>query len=239
MSNTGTILSNYINPASIEKVLDILVDSTLKDANDRSFWYRKSYKVYISRFAELRKNNKKEDAWIERVGMVYSWIKKIPVAMLDFEAIQELAALEDQLYQSSIVSIGHESYQGGQGNPIKLKYHGDRIFGTRDIPPIPIDHFIHLANRIINTGRNSVNLPTTSKLLHFLLPSLFPILDQHVANTVFGAQKNLNINYYREYIFSIQDYLIDGEHRELLISQAKDHQRSSLYILDQILFMQR
>lgn len=71
MSNTGTILSNYINPGSITKAFDTLSDSTLKDSNDRSFWYQKSYNVYIRRFAELRQDNKKEESWIERIGMVY------------------------------------------------------------------------------------------------------------------------------------------------------------------------
>ncbi|SDT09499.1 hypothetical protein SAMN05444162_3069 [Paenibacillaceae bacterium GAS479] len=95
-----------------------------KNKDDRSYWYNKSYSVFLRRFSETRPYNLEEEVWIERTAHVFSWIPRIPVVRLDKRAICDLAELEKQFQFSKLWEIGNESYLGGLNDPVIGKHHG-------------------------------------------------------------------------------------------------------------------
>lgn len=205
-----------------------------QNSNDHMYWYNKSYIEFLRRFAETKSNNDKESVWIERTAYVYSWIAKIPVARLDKQAIKNMAELENCFSSSKLWEIGNASYLGGLNDPIRAIHHGEKIFGDH-MPPVVIKDFLKDANSILNYGNSNLNLPTSTKLLHFLFPDLFPIFDSKVCKTLYGNGTSTNYIKYHAYVFALQDFLKKPEAQELFKLVEKT-ELPILRVIDIVLF---
>lgn len=83
------------------------------------------------------------------------------------------------------------------------------------MPPYTINNLVEAADQILNSGgRWNYTIPTTSKLLHFMCPALFPIYDSNINKMMFGGQ--VNCEKYHAYIFGLQQFLNDTEMRDEL-----------------------
>ncbi|MEK5645853.1 hypothetical protein BK138_32225 [Paenibacillus rhizosphaerae] len=212
---------------------------TPKDKDDRGYWYSKSYPVFLKRFTETRSNNHDLSAWVERTAYVFSWIPRIPVVRLDENSIRALAELEGIFQSCRLWEIGTESYLGGLNDPINGIHHGERIFGTGfGRPPLLIKELIQLANSVLNFGENRLNLPTTTKLLHFMFPELLPIFDKNVCKALYGNSLVEDYYKYHAYIFSLQDYLENEPEAQVIFDIARSTKMPVLRIVDQLLFQQ-
>lgn len=220
-------LSNFINTEKSQCPID-------KD--DRGYWYSRSYPVFLKRFTESRVNNKSESAWIERTAYVFSWIPRIPVVRLDEKAIRALADLENTFYSSKLWEIGTEAYLGGVNDPLRGMHHGERIFGTGLGNPVLINDFVQLANSILNYGEVRFNFPTTTKLLHFMFPDLFPIFDSNVCQALYGNDRVEDYNKYHAYIFSLQNFLENEPVAEAIFRAAQETKLPVLRVVDLVLF---
>jgi len=125
-------LKKLLTKERVKTALKSLVtaEQAPKDKDDRSYWYNKSYPVFLRRFAETLTDNLDESTWVERTAYVFSWIPRIPVVRLNKEAIHGLADLENMFHSSKLWDIGTESYLGGLNDPVMGIHHGERIFGT-------------------------------------------------------------------------------------------------------------
>lgn len=215
--------------------LQVLQQSHPTSQNDRGFWYSKSYPVILHRFKETRAFNNSEEAWIERAALVFAWVARIPALRLDRKSMFQLADLENVFHASKLWEVGTESYLGGLNDPIIGIHHGERIFGAAfGIPPVLIKQFVQLANAIINYGDQRLNFATTTKMLHFMLPELFPIFDKQICKAVFGSDRIEDYYKYHAYIFALQDYLNDEAAAEPLFQYARQYNLSPLRIVDLI-----
>lgn len=234
-------LKQLLTEERIDAALESLVNANQapKDKDDRSYWYSKSYPVFLRRFAETRTNNLDESAWVERTAYVFSWIPRIPVVRMDMEAIGGLAYLENLFHSSKLWDIGTESYLGGLNDPIMGIHHGERIFGTGfGRPPVLIKQFVQLANSVLNYGDTRLNFPTTTKLLHFIFPDLFPILDSNVCKALYGNDRVEDYSKYHAYMFALQDFLEYEPEAGALFRVAQDAKLPLLRIVDLVLFQE-
>lgn len=223
--------------AALSSIIKSEQNACPQDKDDRGYWYSKSYPVFLKRFDETRSNNKSESAWIERTACVFSWIPRIPVVRLDENALFDLAELENLLSTSKLWEIGTESYLGGLNDPIMGIHHGERIFGTgAGNLPVLIKEFVKLANSILNYGEERCNFPTTTKLLHFMFPNLFPIFDSNVCQALYGNARVEEYNKYHAYIFSLQDFLRDEPVTEAIFRVAQETKLPVLRVVDLVLF---
>ncbi|GAX90041.1 hypothetical protein [Effusibacillus lacus] len=231
------VLNERLNPDSIARGLSHLYKKSPSSKVDRGFWYNKSYPYFIQRFEETRPVNQLETVWIERASYVYSWIARIPVTKLDHRAIRELAALEHLFAGCTLQEVGTESYLGGLGDPKMAAHHGERIFGTGNgRPPVLIHQFVELANEIINYGSGRYNFPTTTKLLHFMFPGLFPIFDSNVCRVLYGNEYIEDYIKYHAYVFALQDYLSGGKYSREILVEAERANLPPLRLVDLVLF---
>ena len=141
--------------------------------NDRGFWYSKSYPVILQRFNETR------PMLVRRLGLSgrqfclllvfrpFDWSKIDVPACWFGERVpcQQIVGgwyrvlFRGQMIRSSACTMASGSLA--------------QRFGR---PPVLIKH--QLANAIINYGDHRLNFATTTKLLHFMHPELFPIFDK-------------------------------------------------------------
>lgn len=119
-------------------------------------------------------------------ALLSSWLPSIPNPTLDNQAIEEMVFLEGVFYLAILENVGIESFLGA----MNTKHHGEMIFDTKDRPPVLIKTFLEYADRITNiSGRWEGILSTTTKLLHFMCPQLFPIFDEKISKIVFGNKQ--------------------------------------------------
>lgn len=182
-------------------------------------WYDLSYPFFVERFKETRSSYYEEHAWIERKAYVFAWIAKIPHGgELNPKTIMQLYPLEKEYCDKKLVEL----------TPKELK-------------AFPLERFLKLADQLLTDGGHWIStLSTSSKLLHFMCPSLFPIFDKTICRTVF-AQENPSFGKYEGYICALRKYLKQSENEELaeyLKVKAKERNISVLRLIDLTLYRQ-
>lgn len=192
-----------------------------------------SYPVIVKIYEETRSNQTETD-WIKRLAMAGSWLPTIINPTLSVEAINELEWLEEHFHQVKLEEIGEESYLGSVGTDD----HGQRIFSTlNNLPPVLIKDFVKATHRITSTrDRFDGNLSTTTKVLHFMHPHLFPIYDMKIHKLLFkGTQSHSK---YHRYIFTLRQWLEDHKESILPVLQevATQHEVSVIRVVDHTLF---
>jgi len=95
-----------------------------------------------------------------------------------------------------------------------------------------------LANSVLNYGDTRLNLPTTTKLLHFMLPELFPIFDSNVCKALYGNDRVEDYNKYHAYIFALLDFLEYEPEAGVLFRAAQDTKLPLLRVVDLVLFQE-
>jgi hypothetical protein len=115
--------------------------------------------------------------------------------------IKRLSELELTFHGAQFLTIGKTAYLGSQ-------YHGETIFPSykgyydtaiRELL-IPAGYLLHKVPKI------NTQLSSTTKLLHFMLPNLFPIFDTKVCKQLFGTTHQ-TYEKYHAYVFELQQFL--------------------------------
>lgn len=218
--------------ANIEKALEIL-NSKKKQKfvkGDKNYWYFLSYPVILRRFSET-KDIDLHEKWVERIALIFSWIPGIPYGGFNEEAIRKLFLLEQNYYDVKLESTSVTKYE----DSVKKKQ-GELTFRIDGKPKMEtLDIYIKAADGLLNFGgRWNFTLATTTKLLHFMCPSLFPIYDSNINAIIFGGQPSYS-KYYG-YIFALQRYLQKSETRPILEELARRECVSLVRLVDLILF---
>lgn len=113
-------------------------ESGVCNSKDKTYWYSISYPVILNRFEQTRVSTALE-AWIERVGLISSWISSIPAPKLNGHAIEDLVYLENKFYKLKLEEVRVESYLGDIGTI----HHGEMIFEANgERPPVLIKNFL-------------------------------------------------------------------------------------------------
>ncbi|CAM5734250.1 hypothetical protein SAFG77S_11599 [Streptomyces afghaniensis] len=231
MADLKVVVLNKFNEiltsAEIEKQIEILQNS--------NYWYKYSYSPFVKRFNETR-GTSGVDVWTERVALVYSWLPKIPRSSFatDLREIQEiinkLTEIERYFYNAELLSIERTAYQGEyQGETAFSSCNGYYDMGLRDFL-IPAGKLLH------DTVRLDTQLSSTTKLLHFMCPNLFPIFDTKVCKQIYGPSANQTYSKYHSYVFGLKEFLENSEIVFTLKHHAEKMNVSVLYIVDLVLF---
>lgn len=211
------------------------IETQLSQLSNSNHWYKHTYLQFIKRFDETR-GEKDMGLWLERVALVYSWLQKIPLTAFSLNTeelqkyINELSDLELMFYDAQLLTIGKSAYLGS-------KYHGEAIFlsynGSYDIS---IREFLKPAGTILHRKSNlDTQLSSTTKLLHFMCPNLFPIFDSKVCKKIFEAKQSYAR--YHAYVFALQEFLEQqSEVSSYIVSIAQEMGVSPLYIIDYMVF---
>lgn len=208
-------------------------DNQIKNFNEDNYWY----KLFLEKFQATRGSNH-VDTWIERVALMYSTLPTIPprVFSSNDKELQEqmniLTELESYYFEAQLETIGKTSYLGSDPD-----FHREIIFpsynGSLDSS---IRHFLYPAGKIIHQDPNfDSQLSSTTKLLHFMCPNLFPIFDRKVCKKLFGSEYQ-SYKRYHQYVFLLQSFLQETYEGRYICEQASKMSVSPLYIVDLVLF---
>lgn len=93
-------------------------------------------------------------------------------------------------------------------NEIRENYHPERQIGRKDGgADIDVTNALSLANAVLHDeGSTNDHVSSSSKLLHFSSPGLFPILDHNICRLLFRSE-NLTARHYHAYVCLIHDQL--------------------------------
>lgn len=208
------------------------VNEPVKDNTDKTKWYYLSYPRILQRYKETS-GLINQESWVERVALLSSWLPSIVNPALDMQAIDDMVFLERIFSDLKLEEIGVESYLGA----VDTKYHGEMIFDTSSgKPPVLLKTFIENAGNITNiSGRWEGTLSTTTKLLHFMFPHLFPIFDRRINEALFGGLQNYAK--YHTYTFQLRELLqTNNESTKLIASIAEEMNISQIRVVDIVLF---
>lgn len=229
-------LTKYLTEENIKNanlVFENKLSTNSTHYQDKSHWYAISYPVIVSFFEETRFEQTESD-WIKRLSMIGSWLPTIINPTLSAEAIDDLKWLEEHFHHVKLEEIGEESYLGNVGT----NDHGQRIFSTiNNLPPVLIKDFVKATHRITSTTDYfDGNLSTTTKILHFMHPHLFPIYDLKIHNLLFKGKQSYGK--YHTYIFALRQWLEDHKESILLVLKeiAAQHEVSVIRFVDYTLF---
>lgn len=221
------------NLLNAKEVFENNVSTHSTTYQDKSHWYAISYPVIVKLYEETRFKQTETD-WIKRLAMVGSWLPTIINPSLSTEVIEDLEWLEGHFHHVKLEEIGEESYLGNVGTDD----HGQRIFSTlNNLPPVLIKDFVKATNRITST-RDCFdgNLSTTTKILHFMHPHLFPIYDMKIHKLLFDGTQTYSR--YHTYIFALRQWLEDHKESTLPLLQeiAAQHEVSVIRVVDHTFF---
>lgn len=224
-------LSSKIKDLLTYEAIDLQIDRLNNDAH----WYKQSYKRFIKRFNETR-GEVEIGAWVERIALVYSWLPKIPLNSFALDTnklqlnIDRLTELESIFYDAKLVTIGRTVYLGSM-------YHGETILSSyKGYYDVAIREFLYPAGYILNQKPNlDTQLSSSTKLLHFMCPSLFPIFDTKVCKRLFGTTRQTYARYHM-YVFELQQFLQETEVGAYIRDVADKMDTSPLYIIDLVIF---
>ncbi|WP_066320492.1 hypothetical protein [Bacillus sp. FJAT-29814] len=212
-----------------------VIKAQISRFDNSPYWYKVSYKPFIGKFDETR-GNSSIDAWAERVACIYSWLPKIPLKSFKLEQnfLQEtlniLTELESIYYDAELETIGTTSYHG-------YKYHGETIFPSyKGYYDTSIREFLQPSGFLLHQEPNlDTQLSSTTKLLHFMCPNLFPIFDTKVCKQLFNTTRK-TFERYHAYVFGLQKFLQEGESAPYINTIANQMDLSPLYIIDFVIF---
>lgn len=193
--------------------------------SDKGHWYAISYPVIIQLF-EATRFEQTESNWVQRLAMVGSWLPTIINPKLSDEAIRELQSLEERFYNVKLEEIGEE-------------IRGERIFKAPNLPAVSIQDFVKATYQITSGAKRfDGNLSTTTKLLHFMHPHLFPIYDKKIHNRLFNGEGQQTYQKYHAYIFALRKWLEDNKETRLSLLKrlAREMNVSVIRIIDCTLF---
>lgn len=236
MIATAILRINDILPdeVAILRYLDIKRESlSLRSHNEKSRWYYASYPVILTRY-EQTKNLPIQECWIERIAWVYSWIGQIPAGGLDREAMYALSEIESRFAEATLQNIDVESYTGSTFPELQ----GETLFSSfGEGDPVPIKEFVILADKILQvSGSWSTTLSTSTKLLHFTFPGLFPIYDSNISNLLFGG-KTRDYKQYHAYIMAMREFIMTSELMPVIKREAKSEGITEVRLLEMLLFI--
>ena len=204
------------------------IDRFMKKSATR--FYDLTYPVYIEEFAKV-----KEDfsirLWAKRIGMVYSWIPGISNSAFcfhddldqvaeDAEAMTKLAErFRGKKLEDSQITIGDS-----KGDFQLILDNGETVDLKNEVQTV-VGRLMH--------GKVSghTQIATNSKMLHFIAPELFPIMDKNICEGVFH-KGNPRLHDYMDYMALVKSFLAD----ETLNSLHNNMPVSKLYIIDGVLF---
>jgi hypothetical protein len=189
----------------------------------------------LKRFKETREIQL-DQKWTERIAWVYSWISSIPAGGLDIDAMNDLSNLEQEYAFVNYEDTYIEIYQGSTFP----EFHGDLVLSTRhNNKPFRISDFIRLADRIIHVNGNwNGTLSTTSKMLHFIFPEIFPIYDNKIHKIIFNSGLK-NMSHYGMYILGLRELLQHSrivDYIDLQLLAPHDHRFSGMRMIEMLLF---
>ncbi|WP_456276766.1 hypothetical protein [Bacillus sp. AK128] len=232
MGDLKAVVLNKLNEILTYDVIEKQIE-TLQNSN---YWYKNSYRPIVKRFNETR-GASDIDVWAERVALVYSWLPKIPRSSFasDLTEIQEiiniLTEIEQNFYDAELSSIDRTAYQGYeyQGETAFCTYNGYYDMGLRDFL-IPAGKLLH------GTERLDTQLSSTTKLLHFMCPNLFPIFDTKVCKQIYGPTSKQTYSKYHAYVFGLKEFFENNEVGLQLNRFSEKMKVPALYIVDLVLF---
>jgi hypothetical protein len=220
---------------TLNKLLDYDSISLQLSKLNEPHWYKYSYKTFIKRFKDTSGEISLE-TWTERVALIYSWLPRIPLSSFTLEThdlialTSKLTELESIYYDAELALIGRTAYLGSD-------FHGENIFPSyKGHYDLSIREFLEPAGKLLHGKINiDTQLSSTTKLLHFMCPHLFPIFDTKVCKQLFGTTHQ-TYGKYHEYLFSLQEFLREEEMGQYIINIAREKNLSPLYIVDLVLF---
>lgn len=187
-------------------------------------WYAVSYQPILALFAQTRSVDAAapaavEAAWAQRKAMVSSWLRGIPKTGIDSAAAKRLLDFERKLANATLADdvFPDIGLAPGEGDPV-----------------FPLRHLLGEANRVLNRSA-SVRLASSTKLLHFMLPELVPIIDTNVSQNLFD-KKEPTVAQYLEYVRLLRAYLREGEHRHEILKLAAERGVSPVRLVDTFVF---
>ncbi len=203
-----------------------------EDQKNKLYWYYKSYNVFLKLFnSTLGKTNLEE--WIKRVSCIYSWIAGIPRTNFESEIINKLNELENTCSKFKLWELTSMSWSVCKIHKEKELKYTDIILRDFKKPQLIIQYFLKLACKLLNNSEGwDLSIASASKLLHFMLPKLFPILDTKVCQMLFG-NKHYSYNKYYVYISALKNFL-DNNSEIVIIANKND--MSPLRLVDIVLF---
>lgn len=207
------------------------IEEKVKIFKDKDYWYKHSYGTFIKRFDETR-GRATSEAWTERTALVYSWLPRIPLQSFNLKPedlnkiINSLTKLEAIYFDADLSNIGNIKFSNQE-----------TIFSLyKGCSNLSIKKFLELGGRLLHSeARLNTQLSSTTKLLHFMCPGLFPIFDTKVCNKIFGTNYQ-TYDRYNTYIFSLQQYLEEGTEAAHIKEIANNLGVSPLYIIDLVIF---
>lgn len=158
-------LEEEVTPDRVRLAADIASKRILGKGRDA--WYQDTYEFILRSFSD---QGNSPDKWILRKSLVFTWIMGVPSSGLDGERASKMDAHEAKLSGLTL---------GGPG----LSITEERL----SHPSVEIDlrNLLADGSAFLNSpDRGAETVATTSKLLHFMNPALFPLLDSQVKKTL-------------------------------------------------------
>lgn len=204
------------------------IEKFKKGSNTR--FYDVTYPLYVKEFAALQKDAP-IPSWGKRIGMVYSWIPGISNQAFqyheDMELVKKDARLMTELaecFQGELLEKSKIDVVNPQEKYLLRIGNGSVINMKEKVQP--------LLGRLMHGNENvHTQIATNSKMLHFIAPHLFPILDANICRTIFG-KKSPRLSDYMDYMYLVKGFLED----DVLTASLADKSVSKLYIIDGVLF---
>jgi hypothetical protein len=201
-------------------------DRAGKTIKEKSSWYMESYPVILDCFAKTRDNLQKSNdmtSQVIRSSLVGSWVPTIlkpKFTPAKIEAYCKVTSeLTDKKIDGIIVEEGKLTIKDGN---IKFE----------------IFEILKATKPLVSRSETSYtpNIPAVSKLLHFDLPALFPILDKNVAEELYSVS-NPSKSDYCKYFNEIVGLVSDKIWEEKIAPVAKDAGVTELRLIDCVIFM--
>lgn len=157
----------------------------------------------------------------------------IPAGGFNKEAMKELSILEDQFRGTSLDGQFVVSAQ----DHISFDKQGEVLLNSQDESVlVPMKQFVILADQIIHlNGSWNTTISTTTKLLHFTFPNLFPIYDSRIHNSLFGGKYKTYKNY-QAYVLAIMIFLNNPDIHPYIREQAELKKVSLIRFVEMVLF---
>ncbi|MBO2945775.1 hypothetical protein JJQ72_17490 [Paenibacillus sp. F411] len=223
------ILSDERN---LQKILNERSFTVSRNYRDKSQWYETTYPITLKRYEDTR-NSALIESWAERISWVFSWVAAIPAGGFDTGAMEQMSRLEAHYFDVRLENIDIESFMGD----IYSSNHGETMFvSPLGADPTPIKIFVILADKIIHVNERWNNtLSTTTKLLHFTFPGLFPIYDEKIHNILFIG-KTQNYRHYHAYLIALHQFLRTSPLVSMLKKYAEDKNVTLVRLIEMVLF---
>lgn len=211
-----------------QKVTRDTIDYSLRNQDQQpiDLWYQQSYTLILQRFsAGCEAFPTQMDQWIERKAWVGSWLPTILKGEINQADVALLAELESKYRTIKIVDMTTDSLS---------------TFNWEE----DIYKFLEASDKILNGNGNGnwhENVSSTSKLMHFMCPQLFPIMDAVVCKEIISVKaRNNRHRHYFDYFSALIGFLEeDVALKEYIVKISTEQKVSVLRIIDLVIFSRR